>query len=171
VDHPLTAPADALRPWRATALVAAAVAGAELVALVIFGALLLGKSLQHDHAQALPVVRAAAPVVHHRHTPAKHAATPTLTRHATSVLVLNGNGVSGAAASAAARVRGLGYMVGGVGNATRPNVGRSVIMYRAGFRPEAMRLGRDLHVRAVGPLDGLRTSDLMGAHLAYVIGS
>jgi hypothetical protein len=171
VDHPLAAPSDALRPWRATALVASALAGAELVALVIFGAVLLGKSLNHSHAKTVPVVRASAPLVHHRTARTRAAsAAPTLTRHATSVLVLNGNGISGAAGQAAARVRGLGYMVGGVGNATRPNAGGSVIMYRAGFRPEALRLARDLRVRAVGPLDGLRTSDLMGAHLAYVLG-
>ena len=44
-------------------------------------------------------------------------------------------------------------------------------MYRPGFRAEALRLGRDLHVSMVGPLDGLRASDLHGAHLAYVVGS
>ena len=54
--------------------------------------------------------------------------------------------------------------------ATRPDTGRSMIMYRAGYRAEALRLGRDLRIHAVGPLDGLRTSDLMGAHLALVVG-
>jgi hypothetical protein len=44
-------------------------------------------------------------------------------------------------------------------------------MYRRGYRAEGLRLGRDLGIRAVGPLDGLHPSDLMGAHLAVVIGS
>jgi LytR cell envelope-related transcriptional attenuator len=169
VDHSFAAPAD-LRPWRATALVASAFAAAELVLLVVVGAVLIEKPLHHA-SKAVPVAeRTAAPVVPHHRVPKKVVARPLLSRRATSVLVLNGNGVAGAAASAAARVHGLGYVIGGVGNATRPDTGRSVIMYRAGFRPEALRLGRDLHVGAVGPLDGLRTSDLMGAHLAYVVG-
>jgi hypothetical protein len=46
---------------------------------------------------------------------------------------------------------------------------RSVVMYRPGFRGEAMRLARDLRIRIVGPLDGLSVRDLMGAHLAIVI--
>jgi hypothetical protein len=168
VDHPLAAPAD-LRPWRATALVASTFAAAELVALVVVGAIVLGKPLDHG-SKAVAVERVAAPAVRHRHVARRVAVRPLLRRQATSVLVLNGNGIAGAAASAAARVRGLGYMIGGVGNATRPDTGRSMIMYRAGYRAEALRLGRDLHVGAVGPLDGLRSSDLMGAHLAFVVG-
>jgi hypothetical protein len=44
-------------------------------------------------------------------------------------------------------------------------------MYRRGYRAEGLRLGRDLGISAVGPLDGLHPSDLMGAHLVVVIGS
>jgi hypothetical protein len=43
-------------------------------------------------------------------------------------------------------------------------------MYRPGFEREAKRLAADLRVKLVGPLDGLRAPDLMGAHLAVVIG-
>jgi hypothetical protein len=44
-------------------------------------------------------------------------------------------------------------------------------MYRPGYAPEAARLARDLHVKIVSPLDGLRTKDLMGAHVAIVLGA
>jgi hypothetical protein len=46
---------------------------------------------------------------------------------------------------------------------------RSVVMYRPGFRGEALRLARDLRIRIIGPLDGLSVGDLMGAHLALVV--
>jgi hypothetical protein len=95
---------------------------------------------------------------------------PKLSRRETSVLVLNGNGAAGAAATAAAVVHDKGYTVGAVGNAQRSDFTRSVVMYRKGFKPEAERLARDVGVKVVGPLDGLKASDLLGAHVAYVVG-
>ena len=83
------------------------------------------------------------------------AAQPKLTRAETSVIVLNGNGRSGAAAEGADRVRAFGYTIGTVGNAPRRDVTRTVVMYRNGYRPEALRLAKDLKVKIVGPLDGL----------------
>ena len=44
-------------------------------------------------------------------------------------------------------------------------------MYRPGYRGEALRLARDLRIRIVGPLDGIRTRELMGAHVALVVGA
>jgi hypothetical protein len=44
-------------------------------------------------------------------------------------------------------------------------------MYRKGFRPEGVRLAADLKVKIVGPLDGLTPKDMLGAHLALVLGS
>jgi hypothetical protein len=86
------------------------------------------------------------------------------------VLVLNGNGRTGAAASSAARVHGRGYRIAGVANAPR-RVTRSMVMYRPGFAGEGRRLGRDLGVKLVGPLDGLRKSDLHGAQVVFILGS
>src|SRR5215210_9554361 len=108
-------------------------------------------------------------------TPAKKVATkaaalPLLPRRKVSVTILNGNGVSGAAASEASRVRARGYVLGQVGNAPRGGYGQSIVMYRPGRRGEALRLGRDLQIRLVSPLDGLRPRDLHGAKLAVVIG-
>ena len=100
----------------------------------------------------------------------KAAAKPLLDRRKTSVLVLNGNGVSGAAAVTADRVRSRHYLVAGTGNAPRTSFTRSVVMYRPGFKGEANRLGRDLRIRRVTPLDGMTIRDLQGAHVALVVG-
>ena len=90
--------------------------------------------------------------------PAKVAAK--LPRTKVRVLVLNGNGRQGAAAVAAARVRQRGYRIGGVANASRSNFARSIVMYRPGFVGEGRRLARDLGVKQVTPLDGMRLSQL-----------
>jgi len=119
-------------------------------------------------AAAARTAASAAPA----HTIVAPAPTkPRLARADLEVEILNGNGRQGSAAAEASTVRGLGYVVGNVGNAARADYTRSVVMYRRGYRAEGLRLGRDLGIRAVGPLDGLHPSDLMGAHLAVVIGS
>jgi hypothetical protein len=167
VDHPLTA-FDTVRPWRTATLVAVAVAAIELVLLVIVGGTLFAR---HATVPAAPVrahaTRAAAPVVHA--TPRKHM-TPHLARHQVGVLVLNGNGRHGAASSAAAKVRSHGYPIRSVGNAQRMDYTRSIVMYRPGFEAEGRRLGRDLGIAIVGPLDGLRTGQLHGAKAVLVVG-
>ena len=96
---------------------------------------------------------------------------PKLSRAETSVIVLNGNGRAGAAAASAAAVRRFGYTIGTVGNAPRTDFTRTIVMFRKGYRPEAVRLAKDLNVKIVGPLDGLRPKDMLGAHVALVVGS
>jgi hypothetical protein len=44
------------------------------------------------------------------------------------------------------------------------------VMFRPGFKTEAQRLARDLGLKRVGPLDGVRARDLQGAHVALVVG-
>ena len=44
-------------------------------------------------------------------------------------------------------------------------------MYVPGFQAEGARLARDLHVKVVGPLDGMRPSALHGGQLAVVLGA
>jgi hypothetical protein len=44
-------------------------------------------------------------------------------------------------------------------------------MYRPGYEAEGRRLGRDMHVRIVRPLDGMRPTQLLGAHLVLIIGT
>ena len=88
----------------------------------------------------------------------------------TSVIVLNGNGIAGAAAGTGQRVKSLEYVVSGVGNAPSSDYRHSIVMYRKGFEREARALAKAVGVKLVGPLDGLRTQDLMGAHVALVVG-
>ncbi len=86
------------------------------------------------------------------------------------MLVLNGNGIAGAAATgrlARARARVLDL---GTGNTAR-SYGRSVVMYRPGRRPEAKRLGADMGIRLVGPLDGITPRQLLGAQVVVVLGT
>ena len=173
MDAPLSA--DALvRPWRTATLVASLVAAIELVLLVGAGILLLAKPLAHAmqrHAEAAAV----APSKKERaivHTIARRVdAAPKLLRSETGVFVLNGNGRSGAASAAASTLSTIGYRLRGTGNAPRQDYATTVVMYRKGFRPEAVRLAHDLKVKVVGPLDGLAPSKLHGGQLAVILGA
>ena len=156
---------DLVRPWRRATIAVSAVAALELVllagvAIVLFGNPLAGHLRASAAAAAAPPQRTAA------NTPAKKAILP---RDEISVMVLNGNGRAGAAHTAADRVQARGYLLGNVGNApsTTP---RSLVMFRPGYEAEARRLGRDLRVRLVRPLDGMRPRQLLGAHLVLILG-
>jgi hypothetical protein len=87
------------------------------------------------------------------------------------VLVLNGNGRTGAAATAASTVGGHGYRISAVANAPRMDYPRSIVLFRRGFEGEAKRLAKDVGVQVVGPLDGMKTSQLHGAHLVFILGA
>jgi hypothetical protein len=161
-------------PWRTAALIAAAVAAVELLVLIIVGGALIAKPSTGTTSR--PVAKTAAAKSAEKTAPVKArrvASVPAarLGRGKVEVLVLNGNGRQGAAAAAAARVSGRGYRIGGVANAPSSDFTRSLVMYRKGFEGEGRRLGRDLGIRIVGPLDGLRTSQLQGAHAVVVVGS
>jgi len=95
---------------------------------------------------------------------------PKVSRAQTPVLVLNGNGRTGAAGAEAQRLRSHGYRIRGVGNAGRANYATSIVMYAPGYRAEGFRLGRDVGIHVVGPLDGLRAAALHGARLLVIIG-
>ena len=84
---------------------------------------------------------------------------------------MNGNGRSGAASEAATRLSNVGYSISGTGNAPRSDYATTVVMYRAGFRGEALRLAQDLHLKVVGPLDGMKPKQLLGAQVAVVLGA
>jgi hypothetical protein len=163
VEHALSNPQS--HPWRTIAVVAAGVAALELLGLIVVAAALLAKPVAHH-------IRAAA-IKHENAAAAKPKAAPVgplPPRTAVSVTVLNGNGVAGAAAATASRVRARGYKIRIVGNAPRGSYGRSVVIYRGARRAEAYRLSRDLGIRLITPLDGLRPRDFGGAQLAVVIG-
>ena len=161
LPHP--SPSGPGHPWRTIAVVATGVAAVELLVLAIVGIAVLGKPM----AKRAAVHQAQAATVPKK--PAAHT-RPILSRGAVSVTVLNGNGVSGAAAAEASRVRARGYKIGVVGNAPRGGYGRTIVMYRAGLNREGSRLAHELGIGIASPLDGLRARDLHGAKLAVVVG-
>jgi hypothetical protein len=163
--HP-SGPSGHSHPWRTIAVVATGVAMLELIGLLIVAIALLAKPVLH-HAQKEAQAAAAKPAAK---TPAAPKVGPLLPRRRVSVTVLNGNGVSGAAAAEASRVRARGYILGAVGNAPHGSYGQTMVMYRAARRGEALRLARDLRIGRVSPLDGLRRRDLNGAKLAVIVG-
>jgi hypothetical protein len=157
---------DLIRPWRRATIAVSAVAAVELLLLSIVGIALFGKPLLHYFessaaSAATPPKRAAA-----KPAPSK----PMLPRSEVVVMVLNGNGQAGAAHAAADRVQAKGYLLGNVGNAPRI-MPHSLVMFRPGFAGEGRRLARDLHVRISRPLDGMRPSQLLGAHLVLILGT
>jgi hypothetical protein len=175
VDHPLHPVSTHIPPgfWRSAAVVASLVAAVELVLLIVTGSALLlrhGDSTPLRHKTAAPAAKA--------HTQTKPAArrsepvaAPKLARGKVGVMVLNGNGRRGAAATAAARVRHHGYRISSVGNAGRMSYSHSLVMYRRGYEGEGRRLARDLGIRLVGPLDGIRPTQLRGAQALLIIGA
>jgi hypothetical protein len=174
VDHSSRLPAP--QPWRSAAFIAATVATVELLILLVAGIFLFGKFFAGEVEKASdPAAVTRAAVERQANAPAaggagKAGAKPLLDRRKTSVLVLNGNGVAGAAATTAEQVRSRHYLVAGTGNAPRTSFTHSVVMYRPGFQGEGKRLARDLRIRRVTPLDGMRIRDLQGAHVALVVG-
>jgi hypothetical protein len=156
---------DLIRPWRRATIAVSAVAAVELMLLAVLGVVLLGNPVAHHFRSS--AAAAAAPRKRSDVAPVKR---PTLARSQTSVMVLNGNGRAGAAHAAAARVQAHGYMLGDVGNA-RGITPHTVVMYRPGYEAEGRRLGHDLHVGLVRPLDGMRPAQLLGSHLVLIVGS
>lgn len=156
-------------PWRAATLVVGAIAALELLALIGIGVIHLAPK-----RQAAAVTHPAAPTV--AHTKPKPAVPrvpshPLRPRSAVHVLVLNGNGVQGAAAAEASHLRVTGYRIGGARNAARHNYAHSMVLYVPGWIKEARRLARDSGVRLVAPVDGLRPSALRGSKLVVILGS
>ena len=170
-------------PWRTATLVASAVAFLELLGLVAVGALLLAHPFRH-HKAATTTTTATLAVVHHRTAPARHAVPvpakdrfgpipshPLRPRAKVRVLVLNANGVQGAAHAEASRLGALGYPIGGAANAPSHHYAQSMVMYVPGYAKEARRLAHEAGIRMVAPVDGLRGSALMASKLVVLLGS
>ena len=174
MDHPIRLDRVelAVRPWRTATVLIATVAAVELVLLIVIGGALLAKpdtgaKRAAPTAKPTPAAKAPTKAVPVRATKAVPA---ELSRRKVRVVVLNGNGRQGAAASAASRVSGRGYRIGVVGNAPRHDYPQSIVMYRRGFEGEGRRLARDLGVTVVGHLDGMRPAQLHGAHAVFILG-
>jgi hypothetical protein len=178
VDHPVRS----LQPsqWRSAALVAAAIAALELALLVVAAVAIFAEPFADsvEKAAATEVAEARqAPAADRPKATAKAPPLPRqkipaaeLPRTKTSVLVLNGNGRTGAAGEAASVVQSLNYLVASTGDAPRTDFQRSIVMYRPGYKGEAYRLAKDVRVKQVSPLDGLRPGDLSGAHVVLIVG-
>lgn len=170
-------PHDLVRPWKRATVVASALAAVELALLIGAGSLLVAKPLSHairKHAAAVAVTPATpAPskelkaAIKRTHAPAGHARP----RGHVHIMVFNGNGRSGAAGSEASRLQHLGYKVSGTANARRQDYASSVVMYSRGWRAEGLRLAKDLGVKVVGPLDGVKPSVLHGGKLLVIVGA
>ena len=177
MDHPL-APTELVRPWRTATLVLTGIATIQFVLLIGAGIVLLGKQIA-PHVHKAAAREAAARPAHVSHPAAKPKATRALAAHAapvlarakTKVLVLNGNGVQGAAALAAQLAQARGYPVLDVGNAPKTGYARTIVMYRPGFRSEALRFQHDLNLSVVAPLDGMTLAELKGAKLVEILGA
>jgi hypothetical protein len=169
---------ELVRPWRRATVIATLIAAVELVLLIAGAAVLVARPLARavEHRAQQEVAHKPAPVlpapvrkaIAQRHAPPPKA---THTRAETKVLVLNGNGRTGVAHAEAAKLESLGYEVAGAADAHRHDYATSLVMYRPGFRPEGLRLARDLHVSVVGPLDGVTLSALHGGQLAVILGA
>lgn len=177
MDHRADLPASP--PWRNAAFIAATVATVELLILLVVGIWLFGKFFSDEVSKATDPTTVATVAVERRLEAAgqlpgeeqtKPGAKAVLPRGETSVLVLNGNGIGGAASEAGEQVRRHNYLIAATGNANRTDYPRSIVMFRPGFKSEAQRLARDLGLKRVGPLDGVRIRDLQGAHVALVVG-
>lgn len=179
VELPVTRPAPF--PWRTAAIAAAAVAAVELVVLLVVAATSIvstadtvepstpAKTVKAAAAANAAAVAKPKPVSASTTQPQRPDAAG-LPRRRVTVVILNGNGRTGAAAAAATRVQGRGYRVGVVGNAPSHDYPQSLVMYRPGFAAEGQRLARDLGIRLVTPLDGMRPSQLHGAHTVVILG-
>ena len=163
-------------PWRTATIVVGALAAAELIALALIGGTKVAhlvRPVAHAHARAAPAAVAPA---HKRVTQAKAAlpvappAHPIWPRSRVAVLVLNGNGITGAASAEAARIQALGYRVPAATNAPYHDYSRSMILFKPGFAAEGRRLAHDAHIRLVAPLDGIRHSQLKGSKLVVILG-
>ena len=155
--------APELRPQqsRTALLVVSGVVAIGLVLLLIVAVGMMSKPSTADAKRAR---------LKHRAPGRAEPKRPTLTRAQTKVLVLNANGISGAAATEASRARARGYKISATGNAPL-TLGRSVVLYRPGHKPEAQRLARDESIPLVGPLDGITPRQLHGAQVVIVLGT
>ena len=158
-------------PWRAVAVIVGGVALVELVALIAIG--LVHLAPHHGSGVTSSRTTTAAAPAHRQHVQANVVRVPTVPlrpRSHVRVLVLNGNGVGGAAAAQAARLQSEGYEIGGATNAQRHDYANSMVMFVPGWIKEARRLARDAGVRMVAPLDGLRPAQLKGSAVVLLLG-
>jgi hypothetical protein len=148
--HPLAGPV----PWRVLALTASvvALAAGSVIALV-------------DRPAGTRPVAATG------HVSKGPALPPLRPRFRISVLVLNGNGASGAAGTTASRLLGRGYHSAAATNAANDAYATSLVLYRPGWEREAQRLAEDAGVKVVAALDGALPAGSARDQLVLILGA
>ena len=148
--HPL----DRSFPWRTVALAASvlALAAGSVVALV-------------DRPAATRIEPGS------RHAQKAPALPPLRARSRISVLVLNGNGISGAAGKEATAILARGYRHAIPSDAQSLDYARSVVLFRPGWQREAQRLARDVRIRTVATLDGRVAPQYAHVPLIVILGA
>ena len=109
-------------------------------------------------------------LLHPTGAPATVHAGPLRPRSATPVLVLNGNGIAGAAGDISNRLLAHGYRSAPATDARVTTYARSVVLFRLGWENEAQRLAKDARIRAVAPLDGSLPRWYRDARLVVILG-
>jgi hypothetical protein len=99
------------------------------------------------------------------------ALPPLRQRSRISVLVLNGNGVSGVAGTEATAILGRGYRHAIPGDAPQLDYPRSLVLFRPGWQREAERLGREVRIPTVAPLDGRVAPAYAHVPLVVILGA
>ena len=87
------------------------------------------------------------------------------------MIILNGNGRNGAAAAGSLEAPRVRLRDRRHRERAPPGLRGHSRHVPPGFRAEGLRLARDLKVKVVGPLDGLKPAALMGGQLAVVLGN
>jgi hypothetical protein len=144
-------------PWRLAVLVVSA-----LFLVILAGLLLTQRPAQTRQEPGSGRVAKGQP------------ATPPLPlrpRSAISVVVLNGNGVSGAAGDLATSLLGLGYRHTIPTDASSSNYARSLVLFRPGWQREAERLARDAKIPTVATLDGRLAPQYAHDQLVVILGA
>jgi hypothetical protein len=141
-------------PWRLATLAASA------LALAILGALVL----THRQGQTRPEPGSGRV----RKGP---ALPPLRPRSRISVLVLNGNGIGGAAGGEATNLLARGYRHAMPSDAPSLDYARSLVLFRPGWQREAQRLSRDARIPAVAPLDGRVAPAYARVPLVVILGA
>jgi hypothetical protein len=152
VEH--VQPLDRPFPWRLATLFASA------LALAILGALVL----THRPGQTRPEPGSGQV----RKGP---ALPPLRPRSHISVLVLNGNGVGGAAGGAATSLLAHGYRHAIPNDAPSLGYVRSLVLFRRGWQREAERLSHDAGIPTVAPLDGRVAPAYARVPLVVILGA
>jgi hypothetical protein len=163
--HQLGRRLDGSFSWRIATFVTTGVALAELVGLLALAGVHLAPGVRSRAAEAAT----RAPTIGGPRLQPAARNHPLESRSRLSVLVLNGNGVSGAAGTEAARLLSRGYRHAIPADA--PNdYARSLVLFKPGYLPEARRLAHDVGIGTVAPLDGRTRSQLRASQLVVILG-